>query len=364
MGVFKRKVKSKKGTTEYWYIRFAVNGKETWESIGKVGIVTKAVAQAVLNERKKQIRLGQHEEIGKTIPTLDEFAENYISYVRDVKQNRAWKRDVLSLSHLKKFMGNKKLSGISAKDIQDYQAKRLKLGRKPATVNRELACLKHLFNVAKQQSAFFGDNPVSKVKFLEEDNVKDRILTIEEEDRLLDHIPPNIKPIVIAALNTGLRKSEILSLKWENVDLENNLITIEAKNTKSKRLKRIPINSVYRRFLLQHKLQTGFSEYVHLTPNGAPYKGEGSLKYSFTNACKRANIEGLTFHGLRHTAGTRMVEAGVSIFSVSKILGHASITTTMRYAHPDESLRDAVEKLGNFRQDRSKNRSNVNIGEI
>ena len=97
-----------------------------------------------------------------------------------------------------------------------------------------------------------------------------------------------------------------------------------------------------------HKLKTGFSGYVFLTPKGTPYRKEDSLKYSFKRACERAGIENLRFHDLRHTAATHMIEGGASIVAVSKILGHSSLATTMRYAHPDDSLKEAVEKLANF----------------
>lgn len=158
-----------------------------------------------------------------------------------------------------------------------------------------------------------------------------------------------------------MRKNEILSLTWINLDLDNNVITIEPTNTKSKTLKRIPINSTLRKVLLEQKLKTGFGEYVFLNPEGHPYRRHDSLKRCFEGACRRAEIKGLRFHDLRHTAATRMVESGASIVAVSKILGHADLKTTMRYSHPDDSLRDAVEKLGNFTLNRSQNRSQENL---
>ena len=72
------------------------------------------------------------------------------------------------------------------------------------------------------------------------------------------------------------------------------------------------------------------------------------IKHSFTTSCKRAKIEGLRFHDLRHTAATRMVESGANIVAISKILGHSDIKTTMRYTHPEDSLKEALESLGNF----------------
>ncbi|MGH7801027.1 MAG: phage integrase [Thermodesulfobacteriota bacterium] len=361
MGVFKRWIKSKDGSKNaYWYIRYTVNGKEKWESIGKVGEVTKTVAQARLGERRRQVRLGQLDMIGAKIPTLAEFSSEYLSYLRDTVNKRSWKRDELSLTHLNGFIGDSKLSAITSKDILDYQSKRLKDGIQPATVNRELACLKHLFNIAKQKAKFFGDNPVSKVKFLEENNQVERVLTPEEEERLISESAPHLKPIILTAIHTGMRKNEVLSLRWTDIDLENNIIAVETTNTKSKKLKRIPINSTLRKILLEQKLKTGFGEYVFLNPEGKPYRRGDSLKRCFEGALRRANIRGLRFHDLRHTAATRMIESGASIVAVSKILGHSTLTMTMRYSHPDSSLREAVEKLSNFTQDRSNFRSNEN----
>jgi len=214
MGVLKRSIKSKSGnSTDYWYIRYTFNGRDKWESVGKVGIITKAVAQARLEERKRQIRLGQLDMIGAEIPTLVEFEQEYLKYVRDIAQKRSWKRDVLSLRHLKGFLGEHKLSAISPKYIQDYQSKRLKDGVKPSTVNRELACLKHLYNVAKQRSMFFGDNPVSKVKFLEENNQKERVLTVEEEERLISNCAPHLKSIIFAPLSI-IRVAAVCLRSW------------------------------------------------------------------------------------------------------------------------------------------------------
>lgn len=362
MAVFKRHRNQSDGTkVPYWYIRYWVNGKEKREAVGKVGEVTKAVAQKALEERKRMARLGQWDMIGATIPTLSDFSSDYLIYVRDTLDKRSWKRDELSLTHLNSFFGDRKLSAIASKDVLDYQGKRLKDGIRPATVNRELACLKHLFNVAKQRANFFAENPISKVKFLEENNQVERVLTLEEEERLIIHSAPHLRPILFTAIHTGMRKNEILSLKWINVDLDNNLITVEPTNTKCKKLKRIPINSILRKVLLEQKLRTGVSEHVYLNPKGKPYQRCDSLKRCFEGACRRAGIKGLRFHDLRHTAATRMIEAGASIVAVSKILGHSSLATTMRYAHPDDSLRDAVEKLGNFTLNLSQNRSQENF---
>ncbi|HEX3034708.1 MAG TPA: tyrosine-type recombinase/integrase [Thermodesulfobacteriota bacterium] len=361
MGVFKRWRESQDGSkTAYWYIRYWINGEEKKESIGKVGIVTKTVAQAKLEERKRQIRLGQLDMIGAKIPTLNEFAEEYIKHVRDVVKKRSWKRDELCLRHLKGFFGDKKLSEITPRDVDEYKELRLS-DVAPATVNRELEVLRHLFNLAERWKKFFGKNPASQAGLLPLNNQIERILTPEEEESLLACSNPYLRVILICALNTGMRKMEILSLKWSNVDLDNNVITLEHTNTKSKKAKRVPINSVLKTLLLEQKVKTQKTGYVFLNSEGTPYIRQDSINRCFIDTLKRAKIEGLRFHDLRHTAATRMIELGISIVAVSKILGHADLKTTMRYAHPEDSLKDAVEKLGNFTLDRTQNRTHEEL---
>jgi len=357
MGVFKRIRKHQNGSeTTYWYIRYWVDGQEKKESVGKVGTVTKTVAQTRLEERKRQVRLGQLDMLEAEIPTLEYFTETYIEYVRDIKQNRSWKSAILYLNSLNKRFGKKKLSQITPRDIDEYKLARLK-NLKPASVNRELACLSHLFNLAKRRKRFFGENPVSISKLLPENNQIERILTSHEEEILLKNSSNELKAILICALQTAMRKNEIITLTWDNVDMNNNIITIDHTNTKSKKTRKIPINSRLRKVLLEQKLKVGSSNYVFLSSKGTPYKRHDSLNQAFTGACKRAGIINLRFHDLRHTSATRMIETGASIVAVSRILGHADLKTTMRYAHPENSLKDAVENLSTFESNRTQNRT-------
>jgi integrase len=220
-----------------------------------------------------------------------------------------------------------------------------------ATVDRELEVLRHLFNLAERWNKFFGKNPVSRSGLLHPVNQKERILSLEEENRLLIACDSYIRSIIIAALYTGMRKGEILSLKWDNIDLNNSLIVIDQTNAKSKKSRRIPINSVVRKLLLEQKLKSAGSEYVFLSSKGTPYMRQDSLNKAYLLALKKANIKGLRFHDLRHTAATRVIELGCSIVAVKEILGHASINTTMRYVHPNDSLRTELEGLTSYFSD-------------
>jgi integrase len=251
------------------------------------------------------------------------------------------------LKKLNEYFEHRKLSQITVKDIDDFKLIRLR-DVKPSSLNRELATLSHLFNYAKRQKRYFGENPVSISKLLPEHNQVERTLTLEEEERLLNNCPTHLRVIVVCALNTGMRIGEIISLKWKNVDLDNNVITLEHTNTKNKKSRRIPTNSYLRNLLIEQKLKVGNADHVFLNSKGVSYKRYDSLNQVFRRAKKMGGIENLRFHDLRHSAATRMAESGVSIIAINKILGHADLKTTMRYAHPDDSLKDAVEILGNF----------------
>ncbi len=358
MGVFRRWVKSKESTkTAYWYVRYSINGKDKWESVGKVGEVTKAVAEKKLQDIKRKINMGVYEyQDEKT--TLESLENEYIHYVKETKKLRTWKDREFHLQTLKAYFKDKTLNQITSKDIDEFKQFRLQ-SIKVASVNRELATLRHIYNLARRWKKFYGENPVSVSGLMPEDNKRDRVLSIEEEKRLLDNSALHLRPIILTSLHSGLRKGELLSLQWVNVDFDNNIFIIKPSYNKSKKLKKVPINSYLRTILLELKLRNSRkSEYVFLGDDDKPVK---DIKTAFNNACKRASIDDFKFHDLRHTSGTRLLESEVGIELISKILGHSSVELTMkRYLHPEESLKDSVEKLVDFEKSCSKNGSNEN----
>ena len=148
------------------------------------------------------------------------------------------------------------------------------------------------------------------------------------------------KSFLIIALNTGMRRNEILSLKWDNINIPKRYIYIE--NSKSGRSRKVPMNELVVEAVNQIDQ---ISEFVFFNTSTKTHIKD--IKTGFKAACRRAKIKGLRVHDLRHTAATRMIEAGVDLVTVSKILGHSSIQMTMRYAHPTpENMQRAVNKLG------------------
>ena len=362
MGVFKRWVKGKDGSnTAYWYARYRVNGKDKWESVGKVGEVTKLIAQRRLEDIKRKIRKGIYDYEDNT--TIESIEDEYIKHLRDIKKLRTLKDRERDIKTLKDFFKNKLLSQITPKDIDDFKSSRLE-EVKPSSVNRELSTLKNIFNLARRWRKFYGENPVSISGLLSEDNQRDSVLSLEEQERLLANSSEHLKPILICALHTGMRRGEILSLTWVDVDFDNNLFIINASNNKSKKKKKVPVNSYLKKMLLELKLRNqAKSDHVFLGDDDKPVK---DIKTAFKNACRRARIphgrkadNGITFHDLKHTAATRMHEAGVDIVTIGDVLGNSSIQMLRnRYLHPDNSKREAVEKLASFEKSCSNNCSN------
>ncbi len=176
------------------------------------------------------------------------------------------------------------------------------------------------------------------------DNERDRWLTKDEEIELLENCPQWLSEIVVFALNTGLRKDELLSLEWYRVDLKRKTILI--KKTKNGKPKTLPLNRIALDVLEQRsKVRTIKNELVFFNSKGTKINGY-TLSRTFKNITEEAGIKDFRFHDLRHTFATRLAQAGVDLYKISKLLGHKDIKMTQRYAHhcPD-SLRDGVEIL-------------------
>lgn len=325
-----------------WYYDFVYEGKRYYGSIGPDGPVNRRMAKEIETLKKREVIQGLYKPQIKII-SFDKFKEQYLEWSKANKKPKSYIRDVCSLKQLSKFFGESSLSNINPFLIEKYKLIRKEEGAQPATINRELGCLRHCFNLAIKWGKAFK-NPVQGVKFLKEPREKDRILTEEEEKRLFEVIKKSpkqkhLEPILITALNTGMRKSEILNLKWNQIDFGNRIITVE--NTKNGEIRKIPMNDLLTETLLKCKNESK-SEYV-FSENGKPY---GDIKTGWWTALKKAGIEGLRFHDLRHTFGSRLGMAGVDLRTIQLLMGHKDIKMTMRYSHPTQQhIREAVQIL-------------------
>jgi integrase len=258
MGVFKRIIKGKDGNkSDHWYIDYAVDGKRKWEAVGKVGEVSKEDAKKLLAFRKTEILQGKfNASKPKIIPTFSEFAKEYLEFARGNK--KSWERDMYALRSLMPFLGSYKLTEISPILIEKYKLER-KQAVSTRTVNIELALLRRMFNLATSWDKC-KSNPLNKVKSFQGLPPKERVLTEEEEKRLIDESPKHLRPILITALNTGMRRGEILLLKWSEIDLSTGYIHV--RKSKSGKSRKIPINETLRETLLELQSQNFVSNSV------------------------------------------------------------------------------------------------------
>jgi integrase len=328
MGVFKK--------GKNWYIDYYIKGHRKRKKIGPSKKLAEQVLKDVQTKIAKKEYLGILEE--KKI-LFEDFSEQYLEYSKANKSfSTYWRRDRFSVNNLLSAFKGKYLFEITPQMIEKYKASRLEKVE-PATVNRELACLKHMYTKAIEWG-YVKTNPARMVKKLKEPPGRLRYLKPEEVNALLKACSEHLRPIVVTALNTGMRRNEVFNLKWSQVDLENRKITVI--NTKNNESRVIPINqTLFKEFLTLSKKSNG--EYVFPSKDGDAFK---SIRKSFASALKRAGIEDFRFHDLRHTFGSQLVMQGVDIRTVQQVMGHKDIKMTMRYSHlSPEYVQEAIGRL-------------------
>jgi integrase len=315
-----------------WYADYYADGQRIQES---TGTANKREAEKILALRISEVQRGVF--VKPVNITLADFGERYIEYAKTHK--RSWKRDVQMLGNLQMFFGDCKLRDITPLRIEEYQQARVKADMAPATSNRELALLKHMFNIAERWGQHQGTNPVRMVKFLPENNLRFKTLSEDDERVLLFASPPYLRDMILFAINTGLRTSDIFNLQWEEVDIEERRLKKIVK--KSDRPLSLPLNDTALEIIEgRHK----HGPYVFYNPmTGDRFK---DVKGALAAAVKRAKLGKITWHMFRHTFASRLTRKGVDIVTVKELLGHSNISTTMRYAHSnDEAKRMAVQRL-------------------
>lgn len=274
----------------------------------------------------------------------DFVVETYLPYSEANK--KSFYSDVLICRVLVENFKGKNLRQITPPLIENFKQEFLGkptkhgLRRSPTTVNHHLSVLSKIFSLAVDAELVDG-NPCFRVRKFHLNNQRLRVLSAQEEARLFIALGSNelVKQIVTFALHTGMRRGEIFSLKWFDVDFARGLIQVRESKSGKKRL--IPMNDTVRTLLNGLKQH---SEYVFPSPKTGGRLD--NIKRSFRRAVKEAKIEDFWFHDLRHTAATRMADQGADAFTLAKILGHSDIRMTARYTHAtDSALRRALTNL-------------------
>jgi len=327
-----------------WFIDYRLsNGKRRREKIGS----SKKLAENALRKRKLAIAEGKFLDVKREKKIKFEiFAEEFLEIhcKPNHKNYKNWATSNINI--LKRNFSGKYLHEITPLVVEEYKSKRVQ-EVSAASVNRSLTTLKSLFNRAIDWGKFDGENPVRKVKFFKEENHRLRYLEKEEIVKLLSVCRGYLKPIVIVALNTGMRRGEILPLKWSDIDFKRGIIHL--LNTKNSDARQIPMNELLKTTLIRVRKHPE-SPYVFHKKDGSQI---GDIKKSFHTALNRAGIKkgrkdgGVVFHTLRHSFASHLVMSGVDLNTVRELMGHKSLDMTIRYAHLSrDHKKRAVDTLG------------------
>lgn len=329
-----------------WYYDFMIRGIRYREAIPEAH--TKKQAEQAEAQARLDVFQGKYGRPTGT-ESLVQFANDiYLPWAKINK--RSWKSDVSHVRVICDYFRSRSFREITPMLVERFKRDRQisntvrKSTRSSSTVNKELQCLSRIFHLAID-NGYAESNPCRKVKKLRADDQRNRYLLPDEETRLLAALNEQrayLRPIVILALNTGMRRGEILGLTRQSVDFQRGVIYVG--NTKTGRNREIPMNAAVRQELVALQSSPIESEYVFVN------RGTGQrlvdIKKGFTGACREAGISDFRFHDARHTAATRMADAGVDAFTIAEILGHSSIQMTRRYTHAiGENKRKAVEAL-------------------
>lgn len=301
--------------------------------------------KAVLNDRMTFGQLADFYEKNYLIPPV--YREG-----RKVAGLRNHKKMAGMVKTLKEHFGVKRLRSITYGDLDRYRIERLtsesRRGghRSIATVNREMSQLRRLLKVAIENGWLIRD-PFKMGKPLisgADERGRERVLLPDEEERLLSLCEgrrAHLRPLLICALDTGMRRGEMLKLRWQDVDLEKRVIYVEGMHTKTMRPRLLPITE-----RLAVELASLWQKSTQI-PTSTVFGFRDHVKRSFKYACDKAGIADLRWHDLRHSFATRLIERGMSAELVGQLLGHTQPKITRRYINVTPQTIEAAATLLN-----------------
>ena len=330
MGVYRR--------DKIWYIRFkGPDGRMLRQSTGQE---SKRLAEDIL--KKQKIELAEGKFLDKQERPTMTFSELCEWYWEHHGRHLKWSGIRGLLNRLKGFFKDRLITAITPELISEYIALRRSRDRiATSTANKDLQLLKSMFNLILNYKRWRKvlENSVCYVKLFKENHGRVRYLEQDEIQRLLKACDKHLKPVVICALYTGMRRGEVFNLKWRDVDLARRSIFL--RHTKNGESRHLPISDELEKVLvsLPSRFEGGyvfpsyrprFNEDLKSGEVNEPFT---DVKNSFHKALKKAGIEDFRFHDLRHTFASHLVMSGADLNVVRELLGHKSLQMTLRYAH-------------------------------
>jgi integrase len=323
---------------EWWACWFDVDGQKHREKAG-----TKSAALALYQRRKTEVRQGRHfpERLRQIqAVTLKVVCDDYTAALRANHRDRRGQAAV-RLAEVSAMLGDRKADRLTAQDVERLKARlsqtpaeRRGTTRTPATVNRFLQDLRAAYNLARRNGKV-ERNPVADVRLLRENNKRTRELSADEEARLLAALDPagrrkgtaDLRAFVRLTVETGLREGEACALREEDVDWTAGFAALP--ETKAGEKQHVPLSPEALAILRSLEPRGG---YFFAWPDGRPWS-PGFVTHALGKAIRRAGIPDLRPHDLRHTFACRRLRAGVDLFTVSRLLRHASTAMSERYVH-------------------------------
>lgn len=330
-------------------------------------ISDKRTARSIVEDMRQELLVHGHETLSSDKLTFNELGERYAeNKLKDAEYSNgikvAGKRSLIpvrsALKTLIEHFGSKIIRSIRPIDLDAFKQKRLKTPlnngshRKIASVNRELELLRAMLNFAVQNE-WLIKNPFSLTKGLiskAAETERDRILSFEEERRLFEVCVGkrrHLKPLLICALDTAMRRGEIFKMKWKDIGFDANEIYIPQTNTKTEESRSVGITP---------RLKYELEQLWEASPQDLDQTVFGitnTVKTAFLSACREANIQDFRFHDCRHTATTRMIASGSPHTEVMKITGHSQLKTFIRYLNITSEMTGKVaSRLDNYISER------------
>jgi len=332
-----------------WYIDYYLPcGKRKREVVKITGKdpsnITLRDAEKALSIRKAEIAQGKFDIVSTEKQVIFEvLMSDYLQWAKE--NHRSFTRDVTASKSLNAFFKGISISDITLWHVEKYKSQRKKIGRKPETINRELSILRRMFRLSEKRVLKHKilKNPINGMQLLRIPKKQYRTLKHWEFEKLYVASAPHLKPILLLAYLTGMRRGEILKLKWADVDLDEGYIHVI--KTKNDEYRSIPIGSTLLSMLKALK-ETSKTEFVFNNQDGEPFISIKSWSGAFNNAVRRSCIEKCTFHDLRHTFISNLIVGEKEDFAtVMAISGHKDIRMLQRYSHTNEvAKRGALRK--------------------
>ena len=354
MSIFKR-------GSVYWY-HFLFNGEHVQRSTKQGNPRTARQIEAAHRTALAKGEVGIIER--KKAPGFKAAMRSFLAWSEQQHKSHpaTFRRYRISSTTLLSHFGDQPIDRITPDDVERFKAARAveyktvkgkekgtrkRTGQRimPATVNRELACLKALFNHAIK-SDLAVRNPVSRVAFLTEQNEQTRVLSFDEQARYLAAATPLLRDVATLMLETGMRPEEVYRIQPENVNLAGGFLFNPYGKTKAAR-RRVPLTVAARNVLTRRMagLETPFL-FPCDTDAARPVP---KVNNAHDRAVKASKVAPFRLYDLRHTWATRAAESGIDLVTLAALLGHSKIQMVLRYAHPtQEHQARSVERLEQF----------------